>query len=205
MRINVSIDAGDPETYERIRVGASFSEVCYNIEEFLRIKSELKKDSPNLFVWMVAMHEYIQEIPVLIKTIQKLGLNILILHNISEGDETVGKQLTRDDKKLLEEYKSAAAKKNFILSYHKTPEGNINRTDTRTCVDPWNMVYVNVSGWINPCCLSFGDQQTYFGNIYETSLGKIWNGESFKRFRQELKRGLPNCCKKCPAHSQRLA
>lgn len=203
VNINVSIDAGNPETYEKIRIGASFLDVCFNIGRFVRIRSQLGKIKPRLSVWMVAMRENIREIPTLIQTLRNIGVDTLKLHNIREAEETEGQLISTEDMKLIKEYKKSAAKQNFILSFGKIPDGNTNKPETRTCVDPWQTVYVNATGWINPCCYSFWDMSTDFGNIFDNNFKEIWNNKSYVRFRQELKTGMPACCLKCPVHSEK--
>ncbi len=201
--INVSMDAGNPKTYEKIRVGARFSDVCSNIESFIRIRSESGKDKPRLSVWMVAMRENIREIPALIQTLREVGLDTLKVHNIHETQAIEGRLISTEDTELIKEYKKRAAEQNFTLSFWKVPDGNIIKPETRTCDWPWRRVYVNVTGWINPCCFSYHDTSTYFGNIFENDFKEIWNNESYVRFRHELKTGMPGCCLKCPHHSEK--
>jgi MoaA/NifB/PqqE/SkfB family radical SAM enzyme len=203
VNINVSIDAGNPETYEKIRIGANFLDVCSNIESFVKKRSEMGKNKPLLSVWMVAMRENIREIPALIQTLGELGVNNLSLHHIYEAEETKGQQISPKDMEIIQEYKKSAAKQNFVLSFRKLPDENTNKPETRTCIFPWETVYINATGWINPCCYSYHDKSTYFGNIFDSNFREIWNNKSYVSFRHELKTGMPDCCLKCPFHSSK--
>lgn len=202
--LNVSIDAGTPEVFERIRPGARFSAVRENLAAFMRLKSELRKDTPQVSVWMLLMRDRLSEVPVVVELARQLGVEHLVLNNLYEGDGAELQRPTDAELGLIEGYRAQAARQNVTLSYAAMPSGDVNRTATRTCVDPWLMVYVNATGWINPCCFSFVDKTTYFGNILEESLADIWNRRSFRDFRQELKTGMPDCCSKCPRHSLRV-
>lgn len=201
ININASMDAGRPETFESIRIGARFSQICSNLQRFMEIKKKMGKETPHLAVWMVTTPAVVEEIPLLIQVMEKIGVTHLNVKNILESDETEGSRLPSEDVKLVESYKENAARHNVVLSYSKMPEGNCNRPETRTCVDPWRIVYINTEGWINPCCYSFGDKSTYFGNVLQDSLKNIWNFDTYKNFRNELKNGLPDVCIKCPKHS----
>ncbi len=201
ININVSIDGGKPETYERIRVGAKFSDLCDNIRSFIEIRDEMGKKSPGLSVFMVAMHENVHEIPLLIEIVKDLGGNGLNLHRFLEDQQTEGSPLSLEDIEMLKRYKQEADSKNFILSFGDMSGRITNKRSKRTCVDPWKTTYVNSTGWINPCCYSFYDESAYFGNIFESDFGDIWNGEPYRKFRHELKTGMPACCVKCPKYS----
>lgn len=201
ININASMDAGRPETFESIRIGASFAKICSHLQTFMELKRQKGKALPHLAVWMVTTPEVVEEIPLLIRVLEKIGVTHLNIKNVLESEETEGTRLPSEDVRLLEGCKEIATRHNVVLSYSKAPAGNCNRPDTRTCVDPWRIVYVNVEGWINPCCYSFSDKSTYFGNILEERLEKIWNLGTYKKFRTELKEKMPAVCIKCPKHS----
>ena len=204
ININASMDGGRPETFESIRIGASFTKICSHLQTFGELKKQMDKATPHLSVWMVATQETIEEIYELIRVLEDIGVTHLNVKNIMENEETEGTRLPSEDLRLLESYKETAARRNVVLSYDKMPAGNCNRPDTRTCVDPWRMVYVNVEGWINPCCYSFGDKDTYFGNILQDGLKNIWNLEAYRQFRRQLREKMPPVCIKCPQHSAQL-
>ena len=199
--INVSIDAGKPESYESIRVGAKFSEVCNNIESFIKIRAEMNKKEPVLSVYMVVMRENVEEIPLLIKTVGRLGVRYLRFHSILESEDTEGNSISREEIKLFEEYERLAAEHNVVLFLDKITDGSKNKLENRTCKDPWRLVYVNVDGKINPCCYSYYDDSGDMGNIFKNSLDEIWNNMPYRNFRHELKTGMPDVCKKCQIYS----
>jgi len=58
-----------------------------------------------------------------------------------------------------------------------------NSTDLGVCDQPWRHVNVFWDGGISPCC-NFYDAQVVFGNLNDTPLREIWNGEEATAFRQ---------------------
>ena len=67
------------------------------------------------------------------------------------------------------------------------------------CYNPWNSVNIKSNGDVVACCLAFSDDADLtYGNLYEESLYKIWNGERVKRMRESHTNGNPpDFCKKC--------
>jgi radical SAM protein with 4Fe4S-binding SPASM domain len=62
------------------------------------------------------------------------------------------------------------------------------------CESIYYIAEISPDGRVTPC----RDYQDYTtGNINEQSFYDIWNGESFKKFRREMKRGLMPVCTRC--------
>ncbi len=201
--INVSIDGGTQESYERIRAGAKFDVVCANLKRLIEIRNGLGRTKPYITVFMVAMHRNINEIPLLVNTVSKLGVTRVRLHGLLEHYDTEGDALSAEDVKSLEEYRKAAAEQNVTLVYGGDMLERLNNEErVRECREPWKFFYVNASGWINPCSDSFYDKTTYMGNIFQNTLEEIWNGEAFIKFRNELKTGMPDVCRRCPKYGK---
>ena len=60
----------------------------------------------------------------------------------------------------------------------------------RFCLRTFEDVYIDADGNVAPCC---GLPWLVMGNIFESSLKKIWRGEKFRHFR----RNQPACCGRC--------
>lgn len=62
-----------------------------------------------------------------------------------------------------------------------------------TCLAPWSTVYIFPNGDVSPCS-SF-----VAGNLKDDSFKKIWNGQSFRHFRNELRKSghFPVCTRCC--------
>jgi MoaA/NifB/PqqE/SkfB family radical SAM enzyme len=69
------------------------------------------------------------------------------------------------------------------------------RPFAQECPDPWRTVYVDVDGWVRPCCraLSIG-----MGNILDSHFWDIWNGRHYLRLRTALSSNAPpEFCRDC--------
>ncbi|MBI5234059.1 MAG: SPASM domain-containing protein [Deltaproteobacteria bacterium] len=199
MRIRVSLDAGTAEKFDEIRKGASFVSVCENIAGFIKIRAELGRKRPEIVVCLVPMKENIRDIPSLISTLANIGVKALSIGVLLTNQDTGTEPVSAEDIVLIEGYVEMAKAKGINLTYRK--EAPNKGPHTRTCAAPWTYVFVNVAGWINPCCFSFVDKGTYFGNIHEKSLREIWNSDGYKAFIHELKTAMPEVCREYPVHS----
>lgn len=61
--IMFTVDGASKETYEKIRVGATFEEVIGNIEHFIDCKKSLDKSNPYIIIQFIEMSENKHEIP----------------------------------------------------------------------------------------------------------------------------------------------
>lgn len=202
--IRISMDSGDPAKYEEIRVGAKFDTVCANIKNFIAMREKSGKTKPQLGVILVAMQDNVEEIPKLVDLLSGFGVKHLIVKSFFESAQIQGKRITEDQFKQILLYRDKVRKAGFTVSVSRIPDTAINMTENRTCTDPWEMVYVNVDGSVNPCCYSFPFPDTFFGNILESNLDEIWNNNAYKKFRASLKNDMPKCCERCPAHGEKI-
>lgn len=63
-------------------------------------------------------------------------------------------------------------------------ERHVNDYDD-ACIIGWYSMLVRSTGDVGPCCILQGKK---LGNIMNSSVAEIWNGENYQRFREELSR-----------------
>lgn len=71
--------------------------------------------------------------------------------------------------------------------------------DLVPCYVPSSLVVVTLKGNVLPCFEDF-HQTKNMGNIMEANIAEIWNSETYKLFREELKKGnrcSADICRKC--------
>ena len=61
-QIIFSLDTPDKNTYEKVRIGAKFDKVNSNVEQFIKIKKEMKSILPLVRVTMVLTDETIHQV-----------------------------------------------------------------------------------------------------------------------------------------------
>ena len=71
------------------------------------------------------------------------------------------------------------------------------KRETRDCLDPWKIAFVQASAEIRPCCFF----EETIGSLQKASLEEIFNGDEYRKLRRELLTGelRPNCA---TCHSQ---
>lgn len=82
----------------------------------------------------------------------------------------------------------------------KTPKVHAMTSDDRQpenfCIIPWIHLNVNPSGEVFQCCIAHADGVV--GDLRQSSLSDIWNGEPMRGLRRELlANGQPESCSKC--------
>lgn len=59
------------------------------------------------------------------------------------------------------------------------------------CILPWIHLHVSQNGRVSPCC----NNNRYLGNVRESSINEIWEGEKFEALREQFKNNIPD--KRC--------
>lgn len=63
------------------------------------------------------------------------------------------------------------------------------------CSDPWRVVYIDVDGWVRPCCRGIS---VAMGNIMDDDFWDIWNGKHYFRLRESTNSDAPPAiCRNC--------
>ncbi len=81
--IYVGIDANSAETYAKIRVGGDFERVVHNVKTLIRLKRELKSDTPQVFTQFVEMDENQHEKEGFIEFWTRQGAKVKIRPKVS--------------------------------------------------------------------------------------------------------------------------
>ncbi len=167
-KITFSYDAYDKETYEKIRVGASYESVMRNIARLLKLKKE--KNSPiNVSIELIVFPnmkwiEIKNKRKELASNFKGLPLNGIVTRKIHNWAGYL----------------------------------NIRKASNKysLCPFPWNAIVILWDGTVLPCTQDFfGDYKV--GNIKNSTIKEIWNCEEMKRLRYLLSSGKYNEVKIC--------
>lgn len=202
VEIRVSIDTADPRAYAASRVGADFAEVLGNLKGLVGARKSTGRAFPAVTVSMTAMPEFVEDLPKLVDTLKGAGLNSLQIKDVIAIEGILeNKQIGPGHAAVIEDCQKIYAAEGFTISHLRS--SLTNKVETRTCIAPWNTMYINAHGGVHPCCFT-PFQEMVFGNIFEKGFWKIWNNNAYRDFRRELKTGMPRFCAQCPAHGQIL-
>lgn len=173
-KINFSIDASTPETYEKLRVGGDFEKVKKNIKEFLRLKNHKKAHYLRVRVSFCEQEENMNEKKSFYSTWKdEEGINLITFQDCIDfsGFEKPDEELQLDEESLEKKYASDEP-------FH--------------CSQPWEMPIIEAEGNVIPCGQPVREHNKDFilGNILEgDTIKSCWNGEKMTALRELHDRG----------------
>jgi len=173
-----SFDGASKETYERLRVGASFDITCTNIINFIKLKRVEGKRKPYTIIQLVVSKDNLAEV----NQFREKWTGIVDLVSISP-------------------FSSVSGHVNEDLSPINLKYGLIE-----PCPWLWISTWITWDGKVIPCCKDL-NAETVLGRVGEERLTNIWNGEKYQRLRGEMAQGnyemLPYVCQKCDQMTSR--
>lgn len=190
----VSLDAGSPETFEEIRVGAKFEDVVSNIRQLIKTRDDMNSPKPRVFFRSTISNENAHEISAISKLPEKIGVDRAIFSDkISPSKENQGcMHLNTPNPKVSQIEASSWIKR----SSHSCPA-------TVRC-------YITYDGKVLPCnaLMMLVSREEYakieFGNVTQDALLRIWFSKRYKKFRALKTLGFhPHFCRECPNISAR--
>ncbi|RKY21188.1 MAG: hypothetical protein DRQ55_05280 [Planctomycetota bacterium] len=224
-RIWFSIDSPDPSTFESLRVGASFDEVCANIRAIMPRAQAMKIEVAfNAVVMAPNWHQ----LPQLVDLVADLGGNQLALQELlpnSTGYDELKLEGVVDEEvyaTMVEAVKQRAAAHGMNVSLHlhhphaaelvnreadpqtKSPLAQVRelhmdslaRMHPRFCPMAMNYVKITPDGAVFPCCR--GPAELEMGNVLKTPFDEVWNGAAYQEFRRQMFSGeYAEVCASC--------
>lgn len=172
--VTISMDAGDKERYEKLRLGANWERLIANIT--LLVQQKGHKFFPIIDLQLIefeGFEEHVKKVEALVQT-----------HWKSAG-ETIRVRTVKDTQ--------------APWTMHYEPEMRI----VELCTNPWYSVSIKANGDVVPCCMVFEDvKELVYGNLNKNSLEEIWNSDEVKHFRvQHRLNHLPRFCQQCYSRS----
>lgn len=168
-RLRIGFEGTSSTTYEKIRVGANYSEVEKNIIEFVELREKLNSKLPIVRISCVELAE-----------------------NRDEIDGYI------EHWKPYVDYVSIQRYKPHIFTEDRTSQkkvgARIKLTNAR-CSEPWNRVFIRGNGDLMPCCSPGYAPIT--GNISENTIYETWNSDFMVSLREAVSTGnldeFPTC------------
>ncbi|MEW5895033.1 MAG: radical SAM protein [Candidatus Omnitrophota bacterium] len=178
----LAIDGASEETYLRHRKGGDFNKVIKNVYQLCKFKRERGFRRPNIVIQFIVTAYNEQEIPRMRVLSKKLGVDKLVLKNISvDGERT-----------------------HFIpnnIQYNRYGS-EVQRSEW--CPALWDSAAISSEGDVTLCCKMFPiADKVNFGNVFKTDLNSIWNGKEYQYCRKLMLEGkkdqMEHCDITCPA------
>ena len=168
-RLSFSFDGHNKETYEKFRAGGQFEKAVDDIVRFLEMKKRAQAKKP-----------------------------LTVVEVIAPGQEKENNASLAKDR-FLTLFKHLRPS-NLVIKQPHNWAGELKadklEEDYSLCPFPWNTLAIFWNGDVLPCPQDFFGRNVV-GNVKDSSLREIWNGERMTALREKLARkdiaDLPTC------------
>ncbi|MCA9493348.1 MAG: radical SAM protein [Myxococcales bacterium] len=184
--VKVSFDGATPATFERLRRGARFAEVCDNVR---RLAAATRPGTVAL--QMTLMRSNVRELPELVRVAAELGVTRVKAYHLFSFRPELDEESIAGDSVLwppvLEQALHEADRLGVELQCAE-PAGTVEDVSESVCHLPWHEVWVDLDGAVLPCHSHGGDTA---GNLLTAPFADAWNGPLYRRIREGFARRAP--------------
>lgn len=189
--IEISLDSSDENQLGDLRKGLGFNDLLSKIKKLSELgpKNEIK-------INYVLMDKNIYQLPHMVPLLKKIGvkyLNVIEIQNWDHKDaDPVKLSASKENKSILEKSIVDALKEGISFCYEEKFK--------KYSECPWfkRKCFITWDGYVTPCCLRPNPVPFNMGNIFETSINRIWNNHEYLNLRQALSNEKPtSLCKNC--------
>jgi MoaA/NifB/PqqE/SkfB family radical SAM enzyme len=216
--MRVPVDGATADTYEAIRVGSRFDRVLRNIRSLRRTRERLGSARPRVFLVMVVMKRNVAELKDVVRLAHEEGMEeVFVQHLCHDLSVSALPGQYRSLHDFVEEQSLAGAERRMVQSCFNEALAaagkfkiGLRLPHIGTCRDagpaaapkscdlPWRSAYFTCDGRVMPCSMIGLPERLNFGNVWEQGFLSIWNGEGYRRFRNQLGSGDPPAvCRTC--------
>jgi radical SAM protein with 4Fe4S-binding SPASM domain len=194
----VSLDAATPQTFKEVR-GGDFDSVIANVARLAEEKRRRNSRYPMLQFSFCVMKKNLHEITKLVDLAEEHGVDEIVLNNLIVYSPDMQEQTVYDIPEEVDavhrEVKAKAESKGILLFYN-----GVNRIDHEPDC-PFRNFAVLADGSVGPC----GAQRVVLGNIADSPLRELWNGEAYRAMRRRYVNGdTPHACERCPNYTNAM-
>ena len=212
----VSMDAATPETYRRIRGVDQFERVVANVGRLVELEQESGRVAPRVSLWFTASRVNLAELPAFVRLAASLGVAEVYVQRLvfnelglATAENALHGRLRQREQELLTRAEDLARGLGLVVhaSGLTTPLASLNGHAPSArpwagCQRPWTLAYVTANGNVLPCCISPWVARDYqaliLGHAFAEPFADIWNGERYRRFRDDFESERPpDPCRGC--------
>lgn len=190
-----SVDSVDPAVFARIRPKADLDRILATIVEVVATRRRLALDRPHIGIMTVAMSLNLDGLPAVVERAAALGVDGISLKGLNTRPNP-DLDLTDPDatRRVIAEVEAVAA------AHPALQVGLAFATDRSRlrCRWPWTAAYITAEGRLTPCCNCPDARDQELGDLTRGSFSRHWNGPAYRRFRRQLRDGMPDICAACP-------
>ena len=218
--LRVSLDSSTPETYARMRGIPAFERVVDNLGEMVRTRAELGVEDA---VAVDLGHRLAREPRRAARMWSTWpggsastrstcsawcsGAKAWLAANRAFTNTTI--MIGREAERIIAEAERRAAQHGLrfcgadaLSPRQEFLERSPEREPWRACSRPLRLAYITAQGTALPCCIApFTDapfESMRLGNYLRDGVASVWNGEAYRRFREQLYSSEPPpSCRNC--------
>lgn len=188
IKLRVSVDSVDPDTFARLREGAELEEVKVGIRTLVETKRRMKSEYPKLILSVVATRENQGELKDLVDLAHALEVPQVRIRNLYAPLPEMLERKIPDLENLQMIPELTEYGRKLGIEVH---------TFTEECLKDLRGIYINVDGYVAPCIFAYYPGKIQFGNIFENSLDNIWNSPEYIEMRETIASGTAEFCRLC--------
>ncbi len=204
--ISISFDSADKETYEAIRVGASFEKVVSNIQNLIQLRNKLQSKT-EIQLYFVIQKDNFRQFPKFIDFGVLLGVDSITGGVVGIGTYKphamcdINSYKEDDINSLVAELKHRKCNTDVnievdeIIRQLNTKSGEIN--ENVPCYKPWYSAFVTWDGFFLPCCYCAVNQDYVIGNAISEDFKNLWNNERHNAIRKNSVLYREGVCSRC--------
>ena len=172
-----SVDGLSPETYEAIRIGASFEQVRKNVEDLAKMKREKGRLRPRIGLEFVAMKQNIRDLERLASFSYLLGASFVIINNLLPHMEEMKAQTLYNNWTVMSS-PAASGKRGMHVHTFDDP-AEIRLPKIQLTEESYRPLFklLRLRSHEAPLFHSNGPQGTYCRFVNEGYLAVAWDGE----------------------------
>ena len=212
----VSMDAATRQTYRRLRGVDQFDRVVANVRRLVELERERSRSAPRVSLWFTASRANLHELLAFVQLAADLGVHEVYVQRLvfnglgfATAENALHGRLRRQEQELLDQAEALARERGVALraSGLTTPLASLkgetsNPRPWAGCQRPWTLSYVTANGNVLPCCISPWVARDYqalmLGNALAEPFADIWNGDRYRRFRNDFEsESPPDPCRGC--------
>jgi radical SAM protein with 4Fe4S-binding SPASM domain len=213
-RVAVSIDAGNKETYERVRKGGNWDELVHNLSSLIEKRDQRRIIRPIIMTNFVVTRSNYRELPQYVRQMGRLGvdvINAVNAHGCYSSDSCEGvfdlpgkvNDLYVEREKIVSEAASVKLPNGMLLNL---PSFTPKKKSVECSFNGASGMNIGIEGEVYPCCVIQSidyegkEESKSMGNVFDEELESIWNSKQFLDFRLKMLRGQAPCsiCTNCP-------
>jgi MoaA/NifB/PqqE/SkfB family radical SAM enzyme len=199
--MKISLDGATEATFQHVR-GTQLGPLLDGVRAVTAVRDELGRRTPRIRINMVVLNSNHHEIADMIRLAHEHGIDgvqykYCQTFNLQKGDvaDSIPYEAVRTE---IGRARRLARRLRIDHNLHLLEQevrllladGGAPAARQPVCIAPWTWVYVDVHGKVAPCCyFAYRQLEDHFGVADGDNFESIWNGETYRRFRDEMARG----------------